>query len=182
MVSRKSKRYIIATGFIASAIAAGIISWSSRKSKEVRTEIEINASDEQVWRILTDFKNFPKWNPFIPKISGQLKKDVRLKVRIQPPGDKGMTFRPLIVDVNPKRELRWIGRFVVPGLLSGEHIFMIQPLEGNNVRFVHREIFTGLFVLLDAGNFETNIRLGFEKMNQALKAQAELESSYNSTY
>jgi hypothetical protein len=47
-VSRKSKNYIIAAGFIASAIAAGIISWGSRKSKEVRTEIEINASDEQV--------------------------------------------------------------------------------------------------------------------------------------
>jgi hypothetical protein len=176
MLSRKSKKYIIAAGFIASAIAAGIISWGSRKSKEVRTEIEIKASDEQVWRILTDFKNFPKWNPFIPKISGQLKKDARLKVRIQPPGDKGMSFRPLIVDVDPKRELRWIGRFAVPGLLSGEHIFMIEPLEGDNVRFVHREIFTGLFVLLYAGNFETNIRLGFEKMNQALKAQAELES------
>ncbi len=176
MVSRKSKKYIIAAGFIASAIAAGIISWGSRKSKEVRTEIEIKASDEQVWRILTDFKNFPNWNPFIPKISGQLKKDARLKVRIQPPGDKGITFRPLIVDVDPKRELRWIGRFAVPGLLSAEHIFMIESLEGDNVRFVHREIFTGLFVLLYAGNFETNIRLGFEKMNEALKAQAELES------
>lgn len=141
MVSRKSKKYIIAAGFIASAIAAGIISWGSRKSREVHTEIEINASDEQVWRILTDFKNFPKWNPFILKISGQLKKDARLKVRIQPPGDKGMTFRPLIVDLDPKRELRWIGRFAVPGLLSGEHIFMIQPLEGDNVRFVQRNLY-----------------------------------------
>jgi hypothetical protein len=170
---RKRMKYMIAAGVVASAIVAGVISWSKRNSKEVHTEIDIRASDERVWQILTDFPNYVKWNPFITKISGDLKKDARLKVHIQPLGERRMTFRPIILNVEPKRELHWIGRLAVPGLFSGEHIFTIEPLGKDHVRFIHREIFTGLFVLIYAGNFDTNIRRGFEEMNQALKAQAE---------
>jgi hypothetical protein len=173
METRESTKYMIAAGVVATAIVAGVIGWSKRKSKEVRTEIDIRASDERVWQILTDFPNFVNWNPFITKISGDLKKRARLKVRIQPQGERGMTFRPIILDVEPKRELHWIGRFAVPGLFSGEHIFTIEPLGKDHVRFIHREIFTGLFVLIYARNFDTNIRQGFEDMNQALKAKAE---------
>jgi hypothetical protein len=173
MITRKRMKYMIGAGVVASAIVAGLVGWSKRNSKEVRTEIDIRASDERVWQILTDFPNFVKWNPFITKISGDLKKDARLKVHIQPPGERGMIFRPIILNVEPKRELHWIGRLAVPGLFSGEHIFTIEPLGKNNVRFIHREIFSGLFVLIYASNFDTKIRHGFEEMNQALKAQAE---------
>ena len=168
---------MIAAGVVASATVAGVVGWSKRNSKDVRTEIDIRASDERVWQILTDFPNFVKWNPFITKISGDLKKDARLKVHIQPQGERGMTFKPVILNVEPKRELHWIGRLAVPGLFSGEHIFTIEPLGKNNVRFIHREIFTALFVLIYAGNFDSKIRHGFEEMNQALKAQAE-QSNY----
>jgi hypothetical protein len=173
MDTRKRTKYMIAAGVFTTAIVAGVIGWSKRKSKEVRTEIDIRASDERVWQILTDFPNFVNWNPFITKISGDLKKDARLKVRIQPLGERAMTFRPIILNVEPKRELHWIGRLAVPGLFSGEHIFTIEPLGKDHVRFIHREIFTGLFVLIYARNFDTNIRQGFEDMNQALKAKAE---------
>jgi len=173
METRERTKYMIAAGVVATAIVAGVIGWSKRKSKEVRTEIDIRASDERVWQILTDFPNFVNWNPFITKISGDLKKYARLKVRIQPLGERAMTFRPIILNVEPKRELHWIGRLAVPGLFSGEHIFTIEPLGKDHVRFIHREIFTGLFVLIYAGNFDTNIRQGFEDMNQALKAKAE---------
>jgi uncharacterized protein YndB with AHSA1/START domain len=33
--------------------------------KELHTEIEIDASAERVWDILTDFASYPQWNPFI---------------------------------------------------------------------------------------------------------------------
>jgi uncharacterized protein YndB with AHSA1/START domain len=39
--------------------------------KEIHTEIEINASAEKVWRVLTDFAAYSEWNPlgFAPAIS-----------------------------------------------------------------------------------------------------------------
>ena len=47
--------------------------------KELCTEIEIQASSEQVWQILADFARFPQWNPFIRRAKGQAKAGARLR-------------------------------------------------------------------------------------------------------
>jgi hypothetical protein len=129
--------------------------------KELRTEIEINAPPERVWQLLTDFANYPQWNPFIRRASGEIRKGAQLQVHLRPSGAKGMTFRPKVLKAEPNRELRWLGHFLIPGLFDGEHIFTIEPLEARRVRFVQREIFTGI------------TRRGFEEMNLALKLRAE---------
>ncbi|MGZ4891826.1 MAG: SRPBCC family protein, partial [Halobacteriota archaeon] len=51
--------------------------------KRIRAEIEINASAERVWHILTDFAAFPQWNPFIRQISGELTVGGKLDVFLQ---------------------------------------------------------------------------------------------------
>lgn len=141
--------------------------------KELRSEIEIEASAERVWQLLTDFAHFPQWNPFIRRASGNVKLGERLEVNIQPSGANGMTFRPTILKAEPNRELRWIGRLLIPGLFDGEHIFTIEPFGTNRVRFIQREIFTGLLVPLFARGLDTDTQRGFEEMNQALKIRAE---------
>ncbi len=143
--------------------------------KELATEIEIQAPAERIWRLLTDFASFPQWNPFIRRASGEPTVGARLKVYIQPSGASGMTFRPIVLKSEPGRELRWLGRFLIPGLFDGEHIFVIEPLEANRVRFVQREVFTGLLVPFLTHGLDTDTRRGFEEMNRSLKAQAELD-------
>jgi hypothetical protein len=141
--------------------------------KELLTEIEINAPPERVWQLLTDFASFPQWNPFIRRASGEPKKGAQLQVYLQPSGAKGMTFRPKVLKAEPARELRWLGHFLIPGLFDGEHIFTIEPLEAGRVRFVQREIFTGILVPLFMRWLGKDTRRGFEEMNQALKVRAE---------
>jgi hypothetical protein len=141
--------------------------------KELRSEIDIHASDERVWQLLTDFASYPQWNPFIRRVSGEAKTGARLQVYLQPSGARGTTFRPRVLKVEPNRELRWLGHLVIPGLFDGEHIFTIEPLEANRVHFVQRELFTGLLVPLLAHGLDTDTRRGFDEMNQALKVRAE---------
>lgn len=141
--------------------------------KQLHTEIEINASPERVWQLLTDFASFPEWNPFIRQASGEPKEGSQLEVYLQPSGAKGMTFRPKVLKAEPNRELRWLGHLLIPGLFDGEHSFTIEPLEAGRVRFVQREIFTGLLVPLFASWLGKDTRRGFEEMNQALKLRAE---------
>ena len=141
--------------------------------KELRTEIEIQASAERVWQLLTDFPSFPQWNPFIRKASGNIRVGERLEVNIQPSGASAMTFRPTVLKVEPNRELRWLGHLLISGLFDGEHIFTIEPLGEGRVRFTQREVFTGLLVPLFARGLDTDTRRGFEEMNQALKTRAE---------
>ena len=37
---------------------------------EIHTEIEINASADAVYKVLTDFASYGSWNPVITKIEG----------------------------------------------------------------------------------------------------------------
>ena len=141
--------------------------------KELRTEIEIQASDERVWQLLTDFASFPQWNPFIRSATGEVKAGARLEVHVQPSGSRGMTFKPKVLRAEPNRELRWRGHLIVPGLFDGEHIFRLDSLGSRGVRFTQREVFTGLLVPLLARGLDTDTRRGFEEMNLALKERAE---------
>jgi len=140
---------------------------------ELRSEIEIEASAERVWQLLTDFASFPQWNPFIRRASGNIREGERLKVDLQPSGAAGMTFRPTVLKVELNRELRWLGHLLIPGLFDGEHILGIEPLGENRVCFVQREIFTGLLVPLFSLGMSAGTQRGFEEMNLALKSRAE---------
>jgi len=140
---------------------------------ELRTEIEIQAPIEKVWQHLTDFDNFPIWNPFITEAKGEITLGSQLEVLIQPAGGKALTFKPKVIRLDKNRELRWLGRLIISGLFDGEHIFTIEPITTNRVRFVQREIFSGLLVSLFTKDLNTKTKQGFEVMNQALKQLAE---------
>ena len=141
--------------------------------KELHSEIEITASAGRTWLILTDFASYPRWNPFIRRISGEPTTGEHLDVRLEPPDSRGMTFKPKVLNAEPNRQLRWLGHLLVRGLFDGEHFFTIQPLEDNRVRFIQREAFKGLLVPLFARSLDTNTQRGFEEMNHALKERAE---------
>lgn len=145
--------------------------------KELHTEIEIDAPAEKVWRILTEFEAFPQWNPFIRRMSGELKVGSRLEVHMQLPGGRSMTFKPRVLKVEPNREFRWKGKLLLPGLFDGEHIFTVEPVREKRVRFIQREAMSGLLVPLFFRGMHQTTRRGFEEMNRALKSMAERVSS-----
>ena len=139
--------------------------------KELRTEIEIDASPERVWGVLTDFGSYPEWNPFIRRIGGEPVVGRRLEVRIEPPEGRGLTFKPSVRNVEPNRELAWLGHLLLPGIFDGEHHLELEPRDGGTL-FVQREEFRGILVPLFGGGLEKT-RRGFEQMNAALKRRAE---------
>jgi hypothetical protein len=141
--------------------------------KTLRTQIDIDASAEQVWDTLTNFADYSTWNQFITHLAGTLAPGERLEVRIEPPGGADMSFRPTVLAVAPARELRWVGHLLISGLFDGEHQFEIHPLGPGRVRFVQQERFTGVLVALFARNLDAHTLPGFNAMNAALKARAE---------
>jgi hypothetical protein len=95
---------------------------------ELHTEIDIEATPETVWSILTNFAAYPEWNPFIRRVMGVAQPGTKLMVRIHPSGAKAMSFRPTVLAAERPRELRWLGRFLLPGLFDGEHQFTLQAM------------------------------------------------------
>lgn len=140
--------------------------------KELRREVEIAAPPERVWGVLMDFDAYPDWNPFIRSIQGTCEPGARLTVRIEPPGARGMTFKPTVRRVDHARQLTWLGRVLIPGVFDGEHTFTIEQLDGDRSRVVQSERFRGVLVPVFTKTL-TATGHGFEAMNQALKTRSE---------
>ncbi len=144
-------------------------------TKEIKTTIQINASPEKVWSILTNFENYPKWNPFIKSIKGDVKVGNKITARIEPPGAKGMTFKPRILAYETNKELKWLGHLWFSGLFDGEHIFELIDNGNGTTTFIQREKFKGLLVPMFKKMLDINSLNGFDNMNKKLKELAEHE-------
>ena len=142
-------------------------------AKQLHAQVDIQASPERVWQVLTDFAAYPEWNPFITRVQGTARVGERLTNRMQPVGARGVTFRPTVLEATPGVRLRWLGRLLAPGIFDGEHSFTIEPLGEDQVRLVQQEQFRGLLVPLMAGSLDRHTLPAFEQMNQALKHRAE---------
>jgi len=142
----------------------------------IDTDIEIHAPAERVWTILTDFAAYPEWNPFVVHADGVLEPGERLSVELRQVGSKPMSFKPRVVAVDRGHGFAWLGRFLVPRLMDGEHSYEIEELAPDRVRFHQRERFRGLLVPFMRRMFDTKTKPSFDAMNQALKARAEAEA------
>lgn len=137
--------------------------------RELVTQVDINASPARVWAVLSDTAGHSRWNPFLVKMEGRLEPGATLTNTMRPSAGKEMTFRPVVLAVEPQRELRWLGRFGIPRIFDGEHYFLLSERDGGT-RLVHGERFRGIALwFMDVEQF----RGDFERMNAALKREAE---------
>lgn len=141
--------------------------------KEINTEIVINTQSSRVWDILTDLDKYVAWNPFIREAEGDIEEGAKLRIYIAPPDSKGMAFKPRVTRVVENSELRWQGKYIIPGLFDGEHIFELIPLTQNSVKLVQREIFRGILIPFLWKKIEKSTIKGFNIMNEAIKRRAE---------
>ena len=141
--------------------------------KDLTTEIEINSTAQAIWDILTDFSNYPQWNPILTKVVGPLSIGNKLEIHITTVGGKSRIYHPKITKIVPNQELRWTGKFFLPQIFSGERIFLIKKVSNDKINFVNKEIFSGIGIKLAPQKMENDILLSFKKMNEALKKTAE---------
>jgi len=142
-------------------------------AKEIKTEILIHATPEKVWSILTNFDNYPNWNPFIKSINGEVKVGNKITARIEPPEASGMTFKPRILSYDVNKELSWLGHLIIPGLFDGQHKFELIDNGNGTTTFIQSESFKGILVPLFKKMLDINTINGFEAMNKKLKELAE---------
>ena len=146
-------------------------------AKRLFTDVDIDATPQQVWNVLTDLAVYPAWNPFIVRAEGVVELGRRLTLTMQPVGGRAMTLRPRLVAVDVPRELRWRGKLGMPGLMDAEHSFTLEP-RGSGTRLVHQETFRGVLVPFVAASLDRNTLPAFVAMNEALESRAEHAASH----
>ncbi len=141
--------------------------------KLIYSEITIQATPDKVWAVLTDFNSYPLWNPFIKSFIGTPVVGQQIEAKICPPGAKGMTFRPTILQYNKHKELRWIGKLFISHLFDGEHTFMLTDNGDGTTTLMQYERFRGILLPFFGNMLDVNTIDGFKQMNAALKARVE---------
>jgi hypothetical protein len=141
--------------------------------KEIKSEIQIHATPERIWKILTTFEKYPTWNPFIKSIQGDVKVGSRIIARLEPPEGKGMTFKPTVLVFEQNKEFKWIGRLLFPGIFDGEHRFELIDNGDGTTTFIQAERFKGILVRMLSKMLDGSTLNGFRAMNQKLKEEAE---------
>ncbi len=143
----------------------------------IETQIIINAPITQVWQALTDFTNYDKWNPFIPKISGILKPNEILRIKIQVPGEKTKNYKVKLLQVTAPTTLHWLGHFMIYGLIDGRHSYELQHIDINKTLLIQYENFRGILVPFVWRNFlNSKLRIGFVLSNEGLKNYVEAKN------
>ncbi len=142
----------------------------------LHTDIDIAASAERVWEILTDFQAYETWNPAIPRAAGSAIPGTMLDVDIHWPGLKRGRYKLRVLEAETNRRLRWLGRFLVPALMDGNHVFVLEPLAGDRCRVTQEEDFIGLIVPIFRPWLTQNVLDGFKQINEAMARRAEAES------
>jgi hypothetical protein len=133
----------------------------------LHAETFIDAPPERVWSVLADLAGYASWNPLLVEARGELREGARVRVKAASPSGSGKRFgfTATVVRVEPARALVWKGG--VPGLLHGEHSFLLTP-EGTGTRFVQGETFTGLLSLLLPAGLKGKLERAYAGMNEAL--------------
>ena len=144
--------------------------------KEIRTEIEISTSSQRAWNILTDFSHYREWNPIITQIIGEAHIGDRLKISLKTNKGRIRIYRPTITKCEENHELRWKGRSILPGLLTGERIFRLDERSDDRVRLTHSELFSGIAIILAGDRLSTDVQNSLLEMNIAFKNRVEQET------
>ena len=135
---------------------------------ELKTSITIQATPQEVWAVLTNFEEYPSWNPYIKSLTGNVKVGQKIKV------DLGkMKFTPKVLVFEDNSEFKWSGHLLFPGVFDGKHRFQLLDNGDGTTTFIQSEEFKGILVPLFKKKLLTETKVDFEKMNLAIKQKVE---------
>ena len=105
--------------------------------------VNIQAAPEVVWRLLTDAKEFPRWNSTVASIDGDIREGQRLRLHV--PGTN-RTFTPTVSGVVASRRMTWSDG--VNPVFKGVRTFALAPAANGSTDFVMSERFSGVVFAL----------------------------------
>jgi hypothetical protein len=131
--------------------------------------INIKASKERIWAILTDAPNYPVWDPGVIGIEGRIAKGEKVVARnkISP----NRAFPAKVTEFVVGEKMAWTGGMPF-GLFTGVRTFTLTPKGDGTIDFTLREEFSGPMLAMIGGTIP-DMTESFNNFVKGLKAHAE---------
>jgi uncharacterized protein YndB with AHSA1/START domain len=136
-------------------------------------EIEVAASPEIVWAVLTDIDSWPSWNPEVrsASVSGPLTKGAQFRWKAGPG-----TITSTLQSVEPPHAIAWTGKtFGIKAI----HVYRLEP-QGDTTIVKSDESWDGLVVRLLRRPMTKTLQKTTESGLRHLKTEAERRAAKTS--
>jgi len=129
--------------------------------------IEINATPEAVWAVLTDVQQFPEWEPNVTKVEGEATAGNKITIHTK---FSDRAFPVTVSEFTPHSRMVWSSGMPF-GLFKGARTFTLTPLNGGTKITTHEE-FSGLLLPMFKGQIG-DLQPTFDAFVEALKVKVE---------
>ncbi len=127
----------------------------------------IKAAPDRIWALLTNARDFPRWNSTVQSIEGDIASGQKIKVfvKIAP----GRAFKLTVSEFVPNQRMVWSdGNFMFRGVRT----YTLTPKNDGSTDFSMAEVFSGAMLPMIAGSLP-DFGPEFEKYAADLKREAE---------
>jgi hypothetical protein len=140
-----------------------------------RTEREIDAPAERVWKVLADVDRYVDWNPFCPYVETDRVVDHEIVLYVDfalnwPPLPRERLRRQveIISHFEPGAMLGWTTQIGPSWLFRAERLQWVEVIDDDRCRYVSDETFAGAIAWLVHLLYGAKVQRGFDATGDAL--------------
>lgn len=135
----------------------------------VETTIDIGAPPMRVWRILCDFKSYPRWHPY-REVEGEPVVGAKVVMVVGPKNGRARRLKATVLAATPGIDLSFTtGR---PWISLATETFLLEP-SARGTRLRHSADMSAFAIRLSGGDrFRTRLASVYGAVDKALKAHA----------
>lgn len=139
---------------------------------KIYTDIEIDASPEIVWSVLTDTVKYGNWAAFLVGIKGEITDGAKITVSFQlDPAKEKLTILDHTITVVEGQEFSWAEKG--PGGIRDNHHFRLEAADTGKTRFIQSDEIMGGITFLMGSRLAKMYLDGYQAFNRGLKVEAE---------
>ena len=135
-------------------------------------EIDIEAPQALIWRILVDLEHYAEWNPFTYGYSGTLGVGEPFVFKVRMNAALKLDAPEVFHLIEPPNRIAWRGAYP-HWLVAATRYQVLTPLTPTRTHYHTWETFRGGLGLVVVTLFGRDVERGFQAMAAALKARAE---------
>lgn len=147
----------------------------ARFARVIAAEVNIDASPQRVWQVLTDLARYPEWNPFTPRVDGRLAQGEPVTLHVHGLRRRPLTQREFVHDLVPGARLCWGMVMGHPALLTARRVQTLEALGPAACCYRTEDQLGGWLVPVVLALYGAAMQRGFDAMAVALKARAEAD-------
>ena len=135
--------------------------------KSVHTEIDISASPENVWNVLTDTQKIKEWNKVLIPIEGELEEGNTIKYEFHQDENNLSLISAKVEKIEENKLLNQSGG--MPLILTFDHKYILEESNGGTKVIIHEDYRGAMVPFWDPAPVEQ----AYSRLNVALKERVE---------